>query len=589
MTTRKEELRSVDWTVALQEADTPITWEYAREFRRQSEDVYEDSTAEALFQLLHVITGPRLEPESDEGPFPNMETLRDEELKDLSILLDEVEDPELLARIADTLWTQRGENYENAEVAIETYLQTALKLEGAYQNNRPALVRFERAFILSLLLGNEDKQEQVVDALESRIRDRADSETWWYSLNYSELLYHNQFGDPEEQARLMTNCADNIEEHFETAESLHADLDAAKDYLLLAAEWHEQAGDPESARRAKIQGAELLVQRAETAPTQMNTASWYRDALKLYRSIPGTDERTEEIHQLMLEAQGKMRDEMVQFSWDPSRPELQEEAREHLEGLSLQTALTRLAYSLSPPTLNEIEERAKEKAQEDPPKALVPEERMNEMGHTISNKPGGFEHEEEILDYLMHRVMSRVRTRVAVNFIRPARNQVVKDHYIRRQDLVEFARYSLFVADGRLLSISKGLYAGFRGDWVTVAHLLAPQLEAGLRHLLRQRGVITTGLDSQNIQEQKSLNRMLTEDSLRSPLEEMLGKNVVYDLEGLLTEASGANLRNLVAHGLSDDGRYWSPQVEYMWWTTLRLISHFSVREIDGSNTETQE
>jgi hypothetical protein len=221
----------------------------------------------------------------------------------------------------------------------------------------------------------------------------------------------------------------------------------------------------------------------------------------------------------------------------------------------------------------------KEKAQQNPSRALVPMEEMNEMGHTISKKPGGLEQEEEILAYLMQREMAEVRIRTAVNFIRPARDQIAAEHYIRRSDLVEFSRHSLFVAEGRLHSVSKGLFAGFRENWVTAAHLLAPQIESGLRHLLRQGGVITTGLDSQDIQEQKSLNRMMEEESLRQPLEESLGENVVFDLEGLLNESSGANLRNLVAHGLSDDGTYWSPQVEYMWWMMIRLISFFSVRE----------
>jgi hypothetical protein len=311
----------------------------------------------------------------------------------------------------------------------------------------------------------------------------------------------------------------------------------------------------------------------------MNAASWYRQALKLYRQIPGTDDRTEEVRELMLDAQSNIRDELVPFSWDPSDAGLQEQAREHLQGVSLESGLTRLAWGVSPPSLEDVEDRVKEKAQQNPFRALVPMEEMNEMGHTISKKPGGFEQEEEILAYLMQREMAEVRIRTAVNFIRPARDQIAAEHYIRRSDLVEFSQHSLFVAEGRLHSVSKGLFAGFRENWVTAAHLLAPQIESGLRHLLRQGGVITTGLDSQDIQEQKSLNRMMEEESLRQPLEESLGENVVFDLEGLLNESSGANLRNLVAHGLSDDGTYWSPQVEYMWWMMIRLISFFSVRE----------
>jgi len=580
MTDRKEAVSAVEWGEALQEASTPITWRYTEQFGEYRKTAQEDgeSTREEVFRLLQVVTSPRLDPEGEDGPLPGLRSLDDEELADLNILFDGVDDPELRARIADVIWLQ-CKDYKKAEAAVDAYLQTGERLEGAYANNQPSLIRFERALILALRLGNEDEQEDVIGALESRIRERASSETRWYALKYSDLLYENDFGSPVEQAQLMSTCAENVEQHYETEEVVDSDLDTAKDYHVLAAKWHDRAGDGEAARRARIQGADLLVRKAELAPTQMNAASWYRQALKLYRQIPGTDDRTEEVRELMLDAQSNIRDELVPFSWDPSDADLQEQAREHLQGVSLESGLTRLAWGVSPPSLEDVEDRVKEKAQQNPFRALVPMEEMNEMGHTISKKPGGFEQEEEILAYLMQREMAEVRIRIAVNFIRPARDQIAAEHYIRRSDLVEFSQHSLFVAGGRLHSVSKGLFAGFRENWVTAAHLLAPQIESGLRHLLRQGGVITTGLDSQDIQEQKSLNRMMEEESLRQPLEESLGENVVFDLEGLLNESSGANLRNLVAHGLSDDGTHWSPQVEYMWWMMIRLISFFSVRE----------
>lgn len=586
MSDSNETTVAVDWEEVLAEADEPITWRYTELFQEcvESAQGEKETAKKKLFKLLVKIASPRLDLEADDGPLPQLEKLSGEELADLDDLLGEVNDPELRARISDVIWVQ-NRDYESAEVAVEAYLRTAERLEGEY-NNRPALLRFHRALILALQLGRDSLQDDVVGALESRVRDRSDSETWWYSLKYSELLYEYGFGEPENQARLMTACAENVEQHFETEETVHSDLSTAKDYHLLAAKWHDRAGNDEDARRSRIEGAELLIRKAESAPIQMNAATWYRQALKLYRQIPGTDDRTERVRELMLEAQSNIREEMTPRSWDPSNPDLQNQARDHVGGLPLQAAMTRMALGISPPSPEEVEEIVKEKAQANPLKALMPVEEMNEMGHTISKKPGGFDSQDESMAYLKQREMSDVRTRVAVNFVRPTREKIEDDHYIRRSDLVEFARHSQFVAKGRLLSISKGLLAGFREDWVTVVHFLAPQVEGGLRHLLRQRGVITTSLDSQDIQEQKSLNRMLKEDSLRKPLEEMCGEDVVFDLEGLLNESSGANLRNLVAHGLSDDGSYWSPQVEYLWWTVIRLIALFSLNDVAESSME---
>lgn len=587
MTNSKEATVALDWEEVLEEADEPITWRYAEWFQECAERAQEEkeSAKKKAFKLLAKIASPRLNVTADDGPLPGLEKLSDKDFSDLSDLLKVVDDPELRARISDVIWVQNRE-YESAEAAVEAYLHTAERLEGDY-NNRPALLRFRRALILALQLGNEDLQDDVVGALESHIRDRANSETWWYSLNYSELLYEHRLGEPENQARLMTACAENVEQHFETEETVDSDLVTAKDYHLLAAKWHDRAGNDEESRRSRIEGAELLIRKAESAPMQMNAVTWYRQALRLYRPISRTDDRTEEVRELMLEAQNNIREEMTPRSWDPSNPDLQERARDYVGGLSLQAAMTRMALGISPPSSDEVEETVRKKVQENPFKALIPMEEINEMGHTISKKPGGFDSEDESMAYLQQREMTDVRTRVAVNFIRPTREKIKEDHYVRRTDLVEFARYSMFVAEGRLLSMSKGILAGFREDWVTVVHFLAPQVEAALRHLLRRRGVITTSLDSQDIQEQKSLNRMLKEDSLRKPLEEMCGKDVVFDLEGLLNESSGANLRNLVAHGLGEDGSYWSPQVEYLWWMVIRLIALFSLNDAADSSMRT--
>lgn len=45
----------------------------------------------------------------------------------------------------------------------------------------------------------------------------------------------------------------------------------------------------------------------------------------------------------------------------------------------------------------------------------------------------------------------------------------------------------------------------------------------------------------------------------------------MFDLQGLLVERFGANLRNRMAHGLMADIEFTTPTVLYLWWLVLRI------------------
>ena len=47
--------------------------------------------------------------------------------------------------------------------------------------------------------------------------------------------------------------------------------------------------------------------------------------------------------------------------------------------------------------------------------------------------------------------------------------------------------------------------------------------------------------------------------------------DLIFDLQGLLVEHHGSNLRNETAHGLLDDGQMGTEEAMYLWALTLRL------------------
>jgi hypothetical protein len=116
---------------------------------------------------------------------------------------------------------------------------------------------------------------------------------------------------------------------------------------------------------------------------------------------------------------------------------------------------------------------------------------------------------------------------------------------------------------------ARGLHAGLTGDFLVATHLLAPQLENSIRYLLSQEDTIVSKLTSQGIQDERDLNTLFKE--YRTELIALFGKDLAFDLEGLLVEHFGSNLRNEIAHGLMSYDKFISLQSSYLWWLTLRL------------------
>ena len=152
-------------------------------------------------------------------------------------------------------------------------------------------------------------------------------------------------------------------------------------------------------------------------------------------------------------------------------------------------------------------------------------------------------------------------------FIEPARHQILLEHNVQFSDFMSIVIDNPFVPEGREYIYAQGLQKGLEGDFLSAAHLLIPQIENSIRHILKERGVITSSVDSNGVQDERSLN-----DTLFTPeIQEAFGPEITFELQGLLVERLGVNLRNRMAHGLMGYSSFYSVDVSYMWALTLRL------------------
>lgn len=104
----------------------------------------------------------------------------------------------------------------------------------------------------------------------------------------------------------------------------------------------------------------------------------------------------------------------------------------------------------------------------------------------------------------------------------------------------------VFVPEQRTL-LTEGIQAFLDGDYVKAIHVIVPQIEVALRHLLRLAGSSHLKAGRNGSMQLKNLN-----DTLREPvIKKSLGDNISQYLLCFLADERGVNLRNTVSHGIA--------------------------------------
>ena len=141
------------------------------------------------------------------------------------------------------------------------------------------------------------------------------------------------------------------------------------------------------------------------------------------------------------------------------------------------------------------------------------------------------------------------------------------EHCISRDLVRQICAESPIIPPDRRELWAVGLSAGFDGDYATAIHLLVPQLEAVIRTQLNERGVSTLLYSETGVETEKSLGPLLAFEETAA----IFTPSFQFELQALLTEGQGANIRNAVAHGQMTDNSSWTTVTVYVWWLMFRL------------------
>jgi hypothetical protein len=569
----------VGWEDNLAECErkecSTYSWQFSKK-RREAEESG-DTAAQQIFGILEDITSMRVQRDSPEEPFGAMiqspegrtailNDFDESRLKLLADVIEDIDDPELKARITDVLFL-RKRDFRMGERAVSSYLESAKRLEDP-TNWVAAEERIHRALQIAVRLGrNAGSHTAVIEHIEDLLNRCNGQDPLYLSARMMRLLQDRKAGDP-------VKYADMAEKLASAAESAH-DWRRAEEYWEIKAQWHRMNKEDEAAEAARVLAAETNAKEADESlhgekPNYSLASVFTQKAIVALRRIPGTKERVRELHERLLEYQRKSTSELGKFSSSVDVSDIAQRAVDAVKEQTLQDALMSLARISSSPKIEVLRSQVLRDREKYVAMHLFPTVYLNARGRVIAKQP---QSEEEKILAEMYRRGAGVQSMHVQAVIEPARQQILSEHYPGVDDFAPFVVNSPFVPPGREQIIARGLHAGLQGDFLTAVHLLIPQLEESVRYILYQLKVITSGLDDDGVQDEYNLNKMLSASEYTVPLSQVIGEDFAFDLRGLLVERFGSNLRNDTAHGLLSHDNFYSIPGCYLWWLSMRFYS----------------
>jgi hypothetical protein len=488
-----------------------------------------------------------------------------DQVEPLRDLIPDIASAGVRARLGDAIWLSLRD-VASARIAVAAYIAVARSVENPDQW-LPTIEHVERAARLSKTLGHDDESFATVAAYLGELADRYRGEDLLFMTGKAlELLFEFHLGDPAACVIYASTGAERaLERH---------NFHLARYYFELMAKWQARTGNQEAKNAALRELARTYEREAEqrgAANEHLAATHFWHRAIEAHRRVAGGGQIADGLRPRLQQAERDAVPELRQVSTELDLGPLVKQARLFVADQPKLDAVRRLASVCQPANVDQMRETVLEQSRQFPLQSFIGGAILDRDGRIVGRRPamapGDQAPAEEAVFARMVEQMNLQRGVRVQGQIIPAFNQVAFEHAISWRDLADIVTHAPFVPPGREMIFAEGLHAGFNQDFIKAVHLLVPQIENSIRHMMNGRAMITTSLDQNGIQREIDLNAILVDPRTA----QILPNGVIFELRCLFTDNRGPNLRNKLAHGMLDDGAFLSADAIYAWWLVLLL------------------
>jgi Domain of unknown function (DUF4209) len=567
-----DDLQQCGWKNAIADVQYRSCEGFGTKFSFCHQEAEPDSKSAACFRLLVNATRLWLEAENPNEPFNPMrafERFSDADLTLLELFLPTVDEPELRARIADILWVGR-KKFQAAIQGTAAYVEAAKIQRQTRPDYSPEWgKRIKRSIQIALQLNRKDLAQPGLDYLDELLRESEDGDERFLPVHIIEMFELFNQDDPRRFIAICDKRSDRAEKAGKWFE--------VEKYQECAARLYRRLGDDSGCQKALIAAAEAMVEQGEDfvrteRRSYLGATHHIARGIEALRQAQGPQLRIDELSARLRDYQGKSRSEFQTFEGPKiDISGIQQEYVAAIKGKSLFEAILFLGLGRDFPDPASVRKRVLDMADKYPLTGLVPQGLVDEMGRTVASAPGihevpDEEREKAIVAAMMRQAVSEYDIGYQI-FVGPVLRKIQQEYPLDRRSLEFLWHHNPFVPSDREEMFARGFLAGFQSDWVTAGHYLIPQLENSIRVLLNQSGIRTSTMDANRVEGDSVLSSLLSRDDVKAKL----GEGTVFNLQALLVDKHGANLRNLHAHGLLGVKGYLTPSMVWVWLVTLRF------------------
>ena len=543
-----------------------------------------DAAAFRAFSVLAVVCSYHFNPSrpdtfSPRSIFEGKRTLipsdfQGEQQEILVQIAEQIDHPLLRARIADSCWYVNRKLYVIAMLAASSYLNAVelfFKRELLDQYESGFAVPFrvveliERAFAIYAFIGKRKEiPDNAKNVLKQAYETAKDNECLVAFVQLSSIAQN--YGVLERQD--IANAAEMLA--VATKDKLNADV--VKSVWLHAARAYRSMNDKDSETRCRVNAVEQTLRMRDAVSTAMAKAFWVRKAIGELRDIGGMSAR---IEGLKTELQQHEEDSLAAFSSFSAPIDLMDEHQatiEEFESLDVHEMLRRLAFRYRAPDKIALHKACLENRDKHFLSSMFGKTYVDESGKvivTVPPVPLGGKPSTEWFDYESLSEVGLHYHFATEAFIRPACITMSRCQLIDERHFGPIVGSSEFVPPGFEAIFAQGFSKFVQGDMVSAAHLLIPQLENALRHVLTNRRSNTTELNNDLTQEDQSLARLLSKHG--KEIEQVFGVDNTYLFHILFNLKGGPMLRHEVAHGKLSTAQCYEPSCVYACWFIFHL------------------
>lgn len=488
--------------------------------------------------------GPQFSGQNEDGQWvesPSIKLVNKEVIGHWIKRANESNHPTLRIRYNDLIWDLSeaaiGEkpDFKHAEQTIVSTIDLINKK--VYKNINIALDKLDRALNLSLSVNNSDLQEKVKNRYIKLFKETKEEKNHLYNHLFNIFIKQNKSLITKQEEQYLI---DELETYLIDMKKKGDLFGVEKSSLNLAYYFRANSKTEDSKRVLKIY--QSVIDESAESNSALTVSSYYKKLYDKYSEFGFTDEANEVSNSLQ-EAGLKSVESMGKFEhkFNIPKKEIQQFVNGVLSG-ELHEVIGKLITHFLPKK-GHTEKLVKELAQKAPLQAFISQTLQDRKGRIIAEIGS-------VQDDLEGRVFRQLDQNMSFEayFLREVLSKFFDKKEVSVEKIVDTIKDSPIYDDETLPLFNKGMNRYLNNDLHSAIHIFIPLIEKCLRKLLeinggavyrpgRHGGIFLRNLD----------------EILRDPIiVQTLPEDVIFYLNGLLSDQRCWNLRNEVCHGILD-------------------------------------